>query len=250
MTHSLLFLLSLVTFVEADSLTFILHTSKSECFYEDKTKGQTIDTRFEVTTNTKINFAIFGPDKTMIEEHKKVDMVETNLMVKETGQYAYCFSGRNLVSDTQVMFDYNLDAEIEKEESATKKFNEEKVDFLNGVKEELRSSENYKKKVNMTAQFMMDVVRNNRDLLNHLEENKVAENSMLYLSILADRMEKFLAKHKTKHIYHFNVQEENLLNVDLFSTIICGGMLLSACVQLIVIKSFFTGSLSWKVWQF
>ena len=91
-------------------------------------------------------------------------------------------------------------------------------------------------------------VRESRDKMN-TEEN-VLENSMLYLSILADRMKSFMEDHKVEVTQHFNFQNSNLFGVDLYSAIILSGMFVSACVQVMIIKSYFTGSISWKVWQF
>ena len=100
------------------------------------------------------------------------------------------------------------------------------------------------------ADLMMNIVRKTRNAMNEEKKDNIVENSILYLSLLADGMEQFLNAHKQDARRHENLMEWNLFQVNTYSLLISFGMLLSACAQLIVIKSYFTGSLSLKFWNF
>ena len=126
------------------------------------------------------------------------------------------------------------------------KFSKEKLEFLYGLRQCLKYTETDidKSDENAILRFMREM-SDGLDEVN--DEEAVLENLFLFSFILADCMDVFLQKHKRQH---FNIQAGNLFLVDFFSGVVSCGMFISACVQLIIIKSFFTRTLSWKVWRF
>ena len=141
-----------------------------------------------------------------------------------------------------------MEGKVEKRLSKSSRFSEfleKKMGFLTNLQEKWGDG-NYNKSSSQNS--VLDLLKDSHDGV--LADDEAMENSVLYLSLLADHMNNYMKRHKLENRQNFNVQLGNLFNVSLFSTVISGGMILSACVQLMIIKSYFTGSLSWKIWQF
>jgi len=246
-------MLLLLPTIRTESLNFFLHQTKTECFYEEKLTGEPIEaSAYLADPTSKISFALFDPKDKVIIEKSGVSSVEVREKAGESGPHKYCFSGRSLLSNTLVYFDY--DAEMEGEtadklkKKAKAKFSKHKLEFLKGVRRRLEKDVADKKFNTSEDNAVMTFVRKSRDAMT--TDDTVMENSLLYLSILADRMKGFMNEHKIDTRQNFNVQSNNLFEVNLYSAIVSSGMLVSACVQIMIIKSYFTGALSWKIWEF
>ena len=248
--------LTLMLSTHAKYINFVLQPRKTECFYHEIRENDFIHIGVLVgDESSKIAFAIFDPNSKLIEKYLDASDLTLRAPANITGAYRFCFSGGMLLASTVIYFDYDagvdsLDMEEIEESEGSNEFSNEKKEFISRIRQQLDASEEIGKPVNRKdAAAVLQFVHELRAKEAADQKDKTLD-SLVYLSVLADRMNGFLDNHKIKIRKHYNIQTWNLFQVDAFSGVISCGIIFSGCIQMMLIKYFFTGSFSWKIWQF
>jgi hypothetical protein len=227
----------------------------------EKKKGEQIDAYVQVLTAPgSVDIIMYDPEHTFPIDAREAESQEIKMEAKIAGPHTFCIYNSDRSGQRQVVaFDYEMHIEAEKTTRFFKQIDAEKEKFVRDMKKVPENStvgEAVKKGEIKKEVFLKQKEKQVQEL--HQEQMLVPPwieeefdslvRSFSKLEYQLHAMDYYLKKHNNAMHLSSSLMQAMLDDVNDRSVLICFLIMLIGYVQIVIVRSFFTGKISLNVW--